>query len=168
MVHLGTEFCICASLIIVVCTLICLVGCGICPQDGVHKPLSYDAFHSVKVGYNGFQNQYSSYHSSDYESRHEKGDPFNNNAPLMSELVHIPSVFYGFQSEEQFSGAGNLNLHRSDLGGYIGEFEYVDDHRSGKIVVELNGRLNKCGVISPRFDVGAVSRSSYQCCCCWF
>ena len=38
--------------------------------------------------------------------------------------------------------------------GYISEFEYVDDHRAGKIVVELNGRLNKCGVISPRFDVG--------------
>ncbi|CAM8937796.1 unnamed protein product [Rhodiola kirilowii] len=38
--------------------------------------------------------------------------------------------------------------------GYIGEFEYVEDHRSGKIVVELNGRLNKCGVISLRFDVG--------------
>ena len=26
------------------------------------------------------------------------------------------------------------------LAGYIGEFEYVDDHRGGKIVVELNGR----------------------------
>ena len=38
--------------------------------------------------------------------------------------------------------------------GYIGEFTIVDDHRSGKIVVELNGRINKCGVISPRFDVG--------------
>lgn len=37
--------------------------------------------------------------------------------------------------------------------GYINEFEIVDDHRSGKIVVFLNGRLNKCGVISPRFDV---------------
>ncbi|KAK9247958.1 ribosomal protein S8, partial [Lipomyces tetrasporus] len=37
--------------------------------------------------------------------------------------------------------------------GYIGEFEEVDDHRSGKIVVQLNGRLNKCGVISPRFNV---------------
>eukprot|EP00980_Cylindrotheca_fusiformis_P005652 scaffold1184_cov132-Cylindrotheca_fusiformis.AAC.73 len=36
--------------------------------------------------------------------------------------------------------------------GYIGEFEIVDDHRSSKIVIELNGRLNKCGVISPRFD----------------
>jgi len=37
--------------------------------------------------------------------------------------------------------------------GYIGEFEIVDDHRSGKIVVDLIGRINKCGVISPRFDV---------------
>lgn len=37
--------------------------------------------------------------------------------------------------------------------GYIDEFEIIDDHRSGKIVVHLNGRLNKCGVISPRFDV---------------
>jgi len=31
--------------------------------------------------------------------------------------------------------------------GYIGDFELVDDRRAGKIVVELNGRLNKCGVI---------------------
>ena len=37
--------------------------------------------------------------------------------------------------------------------GYIGEFEIVDDKRAGKIVVELNGRLNKCGVISPRYDL---------------
>ena len=37
--------------------------------------------------------------------------------------------------------------------GYIGEFEVVDDHRSGKIIVELIGRVNKCGVISPRFDI---------------
>ena len=36
---------------------------------------------------------------------------------------------------------------------YIGDFEVVDDRRSGKIVIELLGRLNKCGVISPRFDV---------------
>jgi len=36
---------------------------------------------------------------------------------------------------------------------YIGEFEVVDDRRSGKIVVHLNGRINKAGVISPRFDI---------------
>jgi small subunit ribosomal protein S15Ae len=37
--------------------------------------------------------------------------------------------------------------------GYIEEFEVIDDHRNGKIVVHLNGRLNKCGVISPRYSV---------------
>ena len=40
--------------------------------------------------------------------------------------------------------------------GYIGEFEVIDDHRSNKIVIDLNGRLNKCGVISPRFDISLV------------
>ncbi|KAH9814473.1 ribosomal protein S8 [Melampsora americana] len=37
--------------------------------------------------------------------------------------------------------------------GYIDEFEYIDDHRAGKVVVQLNGRINKCGVVSPRFNV---------------
>jgi ribosomal protein S8 len=39
------------------------------------------------------------------------------------------------------------------LQGYIGEFEEVDDHRNGKIVIQLLGRLNKTGVISPRYNV---------------
>ena len=37
--------------------------------------------------------------------------------------------------------------------GYINEFTVIDDARAGKIIVDLNGRLNKCGVISPRFDL---------------
>ena len=37
--------------------------------------------------------------------------------------------------------------------GYIGEFEIVDDHRAGKVCIDLLGRINKCGVISPRFDI---------------
>lgn len=44
-------------------------------------------------------------------------------------------------------------LRQMQQHGYIGEFEIVDDHRANKIVVELTGRLNKCGVISPRFDI---------------
>ena len=43
-------------------------------------------------------------------------------------------------------------LQAMQKNGYIGDFELVDDHRSGKIVVNLIGRLNKCGTISPRFD----------------
>ena len=37
--------------------------------------------------------------------------------------------------------------------GYINEFEIVDDKRNGKIIIELNGRINKCGIISPRFNI---------------
>eukprot|EP00921_Rhytidocystis_pertsovi_P015669 GHVQ01024894.1.p1 GENE.GHVQ01024894.1~~GHVQ01024894.1.p1 ORF type:complete len:131 (+),score=17.54 GHVQ01024894.1:116-508(+) len=40
--------------------------------------------------------------------------------------------------------------------GYIGEFEIIDDHRGGKIVINLMGRVNKCGVISPRYDVPVI------------
>lgn len=37
--------------------------------------------------------------------------------------------------------------------GYIGEFEYVDDGRAGKFIVELEGNINQCGVIKPRHAV---------------
>jgi ribosomal protein S8 len=47
----------------------------------------------------------------------------------------------------------NMLAHPS-ASGYIGEVEIIDDRRAGKVVVNLIGRLNKCGVISPRFDVG--------------
>ena len=46
--------------------------------------------------------------------------------------------------------------------GYIGEFEIIDDHRAGKIVVNLTGRLNKCGVISPGFDVQLKDLEKWQ------
>lgn len=40
------------------------------------------------------------------------------------------------------------------LNGYIGEFEFVEDGRSGKFKIQLLGRINKCGAIKPRFPVG--------------
>lgn len=50
-------------------------------------------------------------------------------------------------------------MHRP--AGYIGEFEIVDDRRGGKIVVNLLGRLNKCGVISPRFDMKVAEHEKW-------
>ena len=46
--------------------------------------------------------------------------------------------------------------------GYIGEFEITDHHRAGKTVVNLTGRLNKCGVISPRYDVQLKDLEKWQ------
>jgi small subunit ribosomal protein S8 len=37
--------------------------------------------------------------------------------------------------------------------GYIGEFEYVDDSKAGKFIVNLEGNINQCGVIKPRHAV---------------
>jgi hypothetical protein len=51
--------------------------------------------------------------------------------------------------------------YRSDsVTGYIGEFEIIDDHRGGKVVIQLNGRLNKTGVISPRFNLSVDASKS--------
>ncbi len=37
---------------------------------------------------------------------------------------------------------------------YIGEFEHIDDGKSGQFSIKLLGRINKCGAIKPRFSVG--------------
>jgi ribosomal protein S8 len=37
--------------------------------------------------------------------------------------------------------------------GYVGEFEFIDDGRWGKITVQLLGRINKCGPITPRYSL---------------
>lgn len=44
-------------------------------------------------------------------------------------------------------------LRVMQLNGYIGEFEFIDDGRSGKFRVQLLGRIGKCGAIRPRFPV---------------
>ena len=46
--------------------------------------------------------------------------------------------------------------------GYIGEFEFIDDGRSGKFKVQLFGRINKCGVIKPRYPVKVDSYEMWE------
>ncbi len=37
--------------------------------------------------------------------------------------------------------------------GYIGPFEYEDDGRGGLYKISLNGQINNCGVIKPRYAI---------------
>ena len=37
--------------------------------------------------------------------------------------------------------------------GGIGEFEYIDNNKSGLVKVQLAGRISKIGVIKPRYPV---------------
>jgi small subunit ribosomal protein S8 len=46
--------------------------------------------------------------------------------------------------------------------GYIKEFEYSEDGRAGSFKVHLNGNINDCGVIKPRFAVGREEMERYE------
>lgn len=35
--------------------------------------------------------------------------------------------------------------------GFVGEFEFIDDGKSGVFSVKLVGKINDCGVVKPRF-----------------
>jgi small subunit ribosomal protein S8 len=48
------------------------------------------------------------------------------------------------------------------MNGYIGEFEFIDDGRTGKFRVQLLGRINKCGAIRPRFPVKATEIEKWE------
>ena len=46
--------------------------------------------------------------------------------------------------------------------GYIKSFEFIDDHRGGKFIVELLGRINDCKAIRPRFSVKNVEIEEFE------
>ena len=46
--------------------------------------------------------------------------------------------------------------------GYIRQFEYVDDGRSGMFRVNLAGQINDCGVIRPRYSVRTGELEKYE------
>ena len=36
---------------------------------------------------------------------------------------------------------------------FIGEFELIDDNRMGKFRIQLLAKINKCGIITPRYNL---------------
>ncbi len=48
------------------------------------------------------------------------------------------------------------------VNGFVGEFEFVDDGKSGEFVVKLLGKINDCKVIKPRFPVKASDWEKYE------
>ena len=46
--------------------------------------------------------------------------------------------------------------------GYIGDFKEIEDGKGGKIIVNLIGKINKIGVIKPRFSVKMDQYEKYE------
>jgi small subunit ribosomal protein S8 len=47
-------------------------------------------------------------------------------------------------------------------GDYISQFEYIEDGRGGVFRVQLNGRINSCGVIKPRYSVKRIDLDKWE------
>jgi small subunit ribosomal protein S8 len=45
---------------------------------------------------------------------------------------------------------------------YIRQFEYIEDGKAGIFRVELNGNINNCGVIKPRYAVKRRDVEKYE------
>jgi len=46
--------------------------------------------------------------------------------------------------------------------GYVKDFEFVDDGKSGMFIVGLQGKINRCGVIKPRTSVKRMDFERYE------
>ncbi len=46
--------------------------------------------------------------------------------------------------------------------GYIGEFRFEENGRGGEYHVALNRRINSCGVVKPRLNVGVRDLERYE------
>jgi len=45
---------------------------------------------------------------------------------------------------------------------YIKHFEILEDNRAGKFKVKLNGQINECGVIRPRYSIKIADMEKYE------
>jgi small subunit ribosomal protein S8 len=45
---------------------------------------------------------------------------------------------------------------------YIGEFELIDDGIAGKFKIQLLGRINRCGSISPRYSIPRTGYTRWE------
>ncbi|MEM2838885.1 MAG: 30S ribosomal protein S8 [Thermoplasmata archaeon] len=45
---------------------------------------------------------------------------------------------------------------------YIKQFELIEDNKAGKYRVVLNGHINECGVIRPRYSVKVAEMEKYE------
>jgi len=92
----------------------------------------------------------------DLKNFHKGGKKLMLNDPLADALSIIKNAEVKgkgtctIQPSSKLIG-GVLNLLKEK--GYIAEFQYVDDDKSGIFQVKLLGHINDCGVIKPRYPV---------------
>jgi small subunit ribosomal protein S8 len=87
------------------------------------------------------------------------------NDPLASALSGIDNAQDVGQLRHEVSPASNEIGQVLEVlydRGYIDGFERDDDGRGGSFEVELNGRINDCGPVKPRYAVGVEDFEQWE------
>jgi small subunit ribosomal protein S8 len=78
------------------------------------------------------------------------------NDPLSDALVAMKNAERSGKSTCDVTPASKLLgriLEVMNEAGYIGPYEFIENGKSGVYRVRLNGHINDCGVIKPRYNV---------------
>nr|AAU83275.1 SSU ribosomal protein S8P [uncultured archaeon GZfos27B6] len=87
------------------------------------------------------------------------------NDPLADALSHIKNTERVGKMECEIKPASKLignMLGVMQEGGYIEEFEFVEDGKAGVFKVKLRGKINNCNAIKPRFYVRAKEYEKWE------
>ena len=74
-------------------------------------------------------------------------------ASALSNILNAEKIGRSFCIVKPFSKMLKELLTIMNEKGYLGSFELIDDGRGRMIKVNLIGKVNKCGVVKPRFSV---------------
>jgi small subunit ribosomal protein S8 len=81
-----------------------------------------------------------------------------NNDPLSNALSGLDNAESVGRLRQTVSPASNqIGSVLEVLGefGYVDTFEFVENGKSGAFEVELQGAINRCGAVKPRYSAGA-------------
>ena len=87
------------------------------------------------------------------------------NDPLNDAMSTIKNAATVGKSECQIKPSSKLIgrvLKVMQENGYINQFEFVEDGKAGVFKVKMQGKINNCGVIKPRYSVKKVDLEQYE------
>jgi small subunit ribosomal protein S8 len=87
------------------------------------------------------------------------------NDPLNDAMSTIKNAATVGKSECQIKPSSKLIgrvLKVMQENGYINQFEFVEDGKAGVFKVKMQGKINNCGVIKPRYSVKKVDLEDFE------
>jgi small subunit ribosomal protein S8 len=86
-------------------------------------------------------------------------DPLNDAMAMIKNAEHAGKREVVLNTGSKLIGRVLNVMHEN---GYISEFEFLTDGKGGRFRVKLDGNINDCGVIKPRFSVKRTELEKFE------